>query len=127
MLLPRPAPNGGTAGLPQVLAPSDAARLRRIFSLQGRGDLAGAGAETARLADHRLLGHVLADRWQRADARPQAAEVQSWLGQYADHPDAPRLHAMLAALLPRGTALPAPPPDPDSLTPGLSLAPEERD
>src|SRR4051812_10816697 len=65
MSLPRPAPKGGVAGLPQVLAPSDAARLRRIFDLQRRGDLAAATRETERLEDRRLLGHVLADRWLR--------------------------------------------------------------
>ncbi|MFC7692267.1 hypothetical protein ACFQY5_24540 [Paeniroseomonas aquatica] len=111
MALGRPAAPGGVAGLPQVLAPSDAARLRRIFEAQARGDLAGARAETARLVDPRLLGHVLADRWQRPQAAsgqdaPTPAELQAWLGHYADHPDAPGLHAMLAELL-RGSALPA--------------------
>ena len=132
MALGRPAAPGGVAGLPQVLAPSDAARLRRIFEAQARGDLAGARAETARLVDPRLLGHVLADRWQRPQAAsgqdaPTPAELQAWLGHYADHPDAPGLHAMLAELLPRGSALPAPPPAPDALAPDQSLAPEERD
>src|SRR3954469_16785020 len=61
MILPRPASSGGVAGLPQVLAPSEAARLRRIFEAQARGDLAGAEREAERLEDRRLLGQVLAD------------------------------------------------------------------
>jgi soluble lytic murein transglycosylase-like protein len=115
--------------LPQVLAPSDAARLRRIFEHQSRGDMAAARRESDRLEDHRLLGHVLADRWLRATpaASPAAAEVQGWLAQYADHPDAPQVHALLAELLPRGAALPAPPDQPEPLSADLSLAPEERD
>jgi soluble lytic murein transglycosylase len=127
MSVPRPA-QGGVAGLPQVLAPSDAARLRRIFEHQSRGDLAAAMHESDRLEDRRLLGHVLADRWlRRGAARPRATEVQGWLAQYADHPEAPKLHALLAELLPRGAPLPAPPATPEPLSPDLSLAPEERD
>jgi soluble lytic murein transglycosylase len=56
----------GTAGLPRPLAAADAARLVRIFRLQAEGAMAAAAAEHARLADRRLDGHVLADRWLRA-------------------------------------------------------------
>ncbi|MBK1660987.1 lytic transglycosylase domain-containing protein [Paracraurococcus ruber] len=126
MSVPRPAPLGGVAGLPQVLAPSDAARLRRIFDLQSRGDLAAAARESDRLGDDRLLGHVLADRFLRPEAAPQAAEVQAWLARHADHPDAPAIHALLTRLLPRGAALPAPPSQPEALPPEASLEPEER-
>ncbi|MDO9712307.1 lytic transglycosylase domain-containing protein [Paracraurococcus lichenis] len=125
MSVPRPATPGGVPGLPQVLAPSDAARLRRIFDLQSRGDLAAAARESDRLGDRRLLGHVLADRFLRPGAHPQPAEVQAWLAQYADHPDAPGIHALLGRLLPRGATLPAPPVPPESLPPEAILAPEE--
>ncbi|WP_235907701.1 lytic transglycosylase domain-containing protein [Siccirubricoccus phaeus] len=114
------------AGLPQLLSPLEAGRLRRIFAFQSRGDLAAAERETERLEDRRLLGHVLADRWQRRGMEPQAAEVQAWLGSYADLPDAPAMHALLARLLPRGAALPAPPPEPDALSPDAAT-PEERE
>ena len=61
-----PAVRPGTAiGLPEPLAASDAARLRRIFDFQARGDAASAGVETEFLQDRRLVGHVLADRWLR--------------------------------------------------------------
>lgn len=129
MSVPRPSPQGGVAGLPQVLAPSDAARLRRIFEHQSRGDLAAARQESALLEDRRLLGHVLADRWLRATPgiAPGTPELHAWLAQYADHPDALSLHALLAELLPRGAALPAPPDQLDPLPADLSLAPEEAD
>jgi soluble lytic murein transglycosylase-like protein len=126
MSVPRPAPPGGVPGLPQVLAPSDAARLRRIFDLQSRGDLAAATRESDRLGDRRLMGHVLADRFLRPEASPTAPEVQAWLVDFADHPDAPRLHDILGRLLPRGVALPAPPAPPEPLPAEASLAPEER-
>jgi len=127
MSVPRPASGGGVPGLPQVLAPSDAARLRRIFDLQARGDLAQATRDCALVEDRRLMGHVLADRWQRPAGAPQAPEVQGWLAQYADHPDARRLHDMLGTLLPRGAALPAPPNQAEPLAPEASLAPEDRE
>ncbi|GGC57346.1 lytic transglycosylase [Siccirubricoccus deserti] len=128
MSLSRPTPKGGVAGLPQVLAPSDAARLRRIFDLQRRGDLATAARETERLEDQRLLGHVLADRWLRpGGGHATAPEVQAWLAAHADHPEAPELHALLGRLLPRGAPLPAPPPVGEALSPDASLAPEERE
>jgi peptidoglycan lytic transglycosylase len=130
---PRSAADGAAAaaaaGLPPVLASSDAARLRRIFDLQARGDLAAAAQEATRLDDRRLMGHVLADRWLRPGAAPppSAAEVQAWLAEHADHPDARRLHELLGRLLPRGAALPAPPQDPGGLSPEAVLVPEERD
>src|SRR4051794_36974946 len=125
--LPLPPPKGGATGLPLVLAPADAARLRRIFGAQARGDLATALRETDRLEDRRLLGHVLADRWLRPGASPSAAEVQAWLAEHADHPDALALHELLARLLPRGAPLPAPPQAGEMLTAETSLAPEERE
>jgi soluble lytic murein transglycosylase len=126
MSVPRPATSGGIPGLPQVLAPSDAARLRRVFDLQSRGDLAAATREAGRLDDRRLMGHVLADRYLRPEAAASAPEVQSWLAQYADHPEALRLHDLLGRLLPRGAALPAPPVPPEPLSPEAALAPEDR-
>jgi soluble lytic murein transglycosylase-like protein len=118
------------AALPQPLAPSDAARLRRIFELQGRGDMAQAMRESERLDDRRLMGHVLADRWRVGGVEPTAAELNAWLSDNADHPDAPRLHALLVTRLPRGVA---PPPLPGTQAaeepppPGQEVPPEERE
>src|SRR3954451_2390928 len=117
MSVPRPTTAGGVPGLPQVLAPSDAARLRRIFDLQSRGDLAAAARESERLDDRRLMGHVLADRYLRPQASPSAPEVQSWRAKYAGHPEAQQVHELLGRLLPRGAALPAPPTPPEPLSP----------
>jgi len=122
--IPRPT-TGGVPGLPQVLAPSDAARLRRIFELQARGDHAAATREQGLVEDRRLMGHVQADRWLRPSGNPQASEVQAWLAQHADHPDARRLHDLLGTLLPKGAALPAPPTQAEPLAPDASLAPED--
>lgn len=125
MSVPRPSLQGGVAGLPSPLAPSDAARLRRIFDLQARGDFAAAARETYRLEDRRLLGHVLADRWLRPGAPVSAAQARAWLNAYGDHPDAPAIHALLTRLSPRGAELP-PAPVVQTLAQDADIVPEER-
>ena len=127
--LPRPpAPGGGAAnGLPTVLSPAEASRFRRVFDLQAAGEFAAAAREAERVQDGRLLGQALAHRWLQPGAQPTAADLQAWLSRYGDHPDAPRLHALLVRLLPRGADLPPAPDQPEALSPELSLAPEERD
>ena len=92
--------------LPQLLAPAEAARLRRILALQAQGDLAAAQQETERLADRRLLGHVLADRYLRPGAEPGRAALQSWLALYGDHPEAGAIQALFRRLPPRDAVPP---------------------
>ena len=117
----------GTAGLPRPLDAADAARLTRIFRAQAEGDLAAARREHGALRDHRLDGHVLADRWLRPGApAPSVAELRGWLARHADHPDAPAIHALLVRLSPRGAPLPAAPAD-AALPPDGETVPEERE
>ena len=116
---------GTTAGLPEPLAASDAARLRRIFDFQARGDAASARVETEFLQDRRLVGHVLADRWlRRIGPAPEPAELQAWLAAHADHPEAPQVYALLVERSPRGASLPPPPPD-ATLSSATDIVPEE--
>ncbi|WP_229678155.1 lytic transglycosylase domain-containing protein [Caldovatus sediminis] len=110
--LGRPATPGAAAGgthaigLPRPLAPSQAARLRRIFDLQAAGAMEAAAREAELLEDRRLIGHVLADRFLRAPEAAAPAALRAWLAAHGDHPDAPAIHALLARRLPRGAALP---------------------
>ena len=121
-------PGGGLdgAGLPQPLAPSDAARLRRIFALQDAGNLVPARAELAALSDPLLNGHVLAQRYLGRFQQTPAADLAAWLARYPDHPDATAIHALLVSRLKPGVTPPAAPavaslsPDPPS-----GAAPEE--
>lgn len=125
MSVPRPTLQGGIAGFPQPLAPSDAARLRRIFDLQARGEMAAAAREAERLDDRRLIGHVLADRWGRGVAA-SVPELIEWLSSHADHPDAPAIHALLVRRAPRGADLPAAPTT-RTLGDDEQIIPEEND
>ncbi|MDJ0388479.1 lytic transglycosylase domain-containing protein [Roseomonas sp. E05] len=127
MNVPRPTLPGGVAGLPQPLAPSDAARLVRVFALQKRGDFTAAAQEAERLEDRRLMGHVLADRWLRPGAaEPSVEELYGWLAEYPDHPEARAIHAMLRGRLPRNAPYPPAPPD-ESLSAEADVVPEERE
>ena len=109
------------AGLPQPMGAADAGRMRRAFEAQARGDITAAIRESERLDDRRLMGHLLADRHMRGDA--SVHDMQAWLGDFADLPDAPALHERLVARLPRGAVAPPPPRLPDAAS---ELLPEDR-
>lgn len=113
-----------TAPPQSVMGTADAARMRRAFSAQARGDVPAALREVEGLEDRRLIGHLLADRYLRATENVTIPELQSWLADHSDHPDAQALHGLLARRLPRGAALPPPPTDPE--VDAMELAPEER-
>jgi hypothetical protein len=116
MAVPRIGPTtGGGIPLPQPLAPEEAARIRRIFALQDKGQFGDAARETTALgSDSNLLGHLLADRYLAARYRTTPDELKAWLARFADQPDAPALHALLLRRLPRGAPAPAAPPSDDA-------------
>ena len=111
MAVPRVHPQAGAngVGLPQPLAPSEAARIRRIFALQRQGAMAVAMAETSRLDDDTLLGHILAQRLLWRPARATAPVLADWLGRYADLPDACAIYSLLLRRLPPGAPRPQAP------------------
>lgn len=120
MVVPRLSPTGRAGiALPQPLAPSQAARLRRVFEYQRHGRIPDALRETEQLdgdltvggirLGHAMLGHVLADRYLGRFSKPDAGQLQAWLDRYGDLPSAPAIHSLLLARLPRGVEPPAPP------------------
>ena len=95
--------------LPQPLAPSEAARIRRIFALQEKNDIPAALAEFEQVNDTLLLPDILAHRYLAGGARPQQADLTAWLAQYRDLPDALAIHALLATQSPKiAAAMPMP-------------------
>jgi soluble lytic murein transglycosylase-like protein len=101
--------NGGERqlpALPAVLEPGQAEIYRRIFRLQHRGEWTAAEREIARLNDRRLVGHVLAHRHLApSSGRASFVALADWLQRYADHPDAPVIHAMAERRRPAGNAM----------------------
>ena len=81
--------------IPEVLSPGDAALYREIFALQKSGKWQSADKRIAKLADRRLMGHVLAQRYMHPTAyRSKYTELKAWLDKFADHPDAARIYAL---------------------------------
>jgi len=132
--VPRLDPRGASGiALPRPLPPSDAAKLARIFALQGREDMDTAGRELAALdlaapLAHEMLGHLLAQRYLGRTTRPSADELLNWLKTYPTLPDASALHALLLTRLPTGMTAPPVPVQPGLApdgAPALGPVPEE--
>ena len=108
--MPRVSPPGGRwggVGLPEPLAPSEAAAIEAIFSAQASGNFGAADRMRAALTDKLLLGDILADRYLAPSARPTAGQLTAWLKTYGDLADAPAVHAALLRVA-KGRAGPAP-------------------
>ena len=88
--------------LPTPLNPSDAARIRRAFLLQERGDTEEAERLAGEVDDPLLTGHLLAARYLGRSYRSTPGELAGWLERYPDLPDAPAVHALLVRRLPKG-------------------------
>ena len=115
--------------LPQPLAPSEAARIRRIFALHAKHDIPAAVAESEQVVDGLLLPDILADRYLIGGSRPLTVDLTAWLAQYRDLPDAPFIHALLATQSPHiAAALPVPRPMPSlpAATAGDDVEPFEK-
>lgn len=83
------------APLPQVLSAEDIARYQLVFELQERGDLKAAAAVIEEIDNPILMGHVQAQKYLHPTAhRSKFTELRTWLGEYADHPDAPRIYKL---------------------------------
>jgi len=109
MAVARVTIHGGDSGiaLPEPLSPSDAARVRRIFDLQARGDIPAARRAVGELDDTLLLGPILADRYLGRRYHASVVELTAWLNQYGSQPDAPEIHSLLAKRLHKGAPSPA--------------------
>jgi soluble lytic murein transglycosylase-like protein len=103
-------PLSGPDGLPAVLSSADADLYRRIFVLQEDGRWAEADRLVAGLSDHRLMGHVLSQRYLHPTAyRSKYLELKEWMDHYADHPDAKRIYQLALKRRPANYRRPQPP------------------
>ena len=88
--------------LPEILSDADAALYREIFRAQERGRWKTADKLAAKLADRRLMGHVLAQRYLHPTAyRSRYKELVRWLDKYADHPEAKRIYKLAVKRRPK--------------------------
>jgi soluble lytic murein transglycosylase-like protein len=118
--LPLPPAVPLAAELPRVLAPADVELYRRILAAESTGAWTLADDLIGQLQDQRLLGYVLAERYLDARFKPSYAELTAWLRSYADHVDAPRIHALALHAKPAHAPAPPAPSAPQVLTGGGS-------
>jgi hypothetical protein len=100
-----------TAGsLPEnmrVLAPKDSDLYRAAFTAQAIGDWISADNALALVADRRLIGHVMADRYSRRPASSE--ELKLWLTNYRNLPEAQDIYSRAVKLgASKGAFLPKP-------------------
>lgn len=86
--------------LPVVLGEADSERYRTIFAAQKEGDWGKADQTIGELQNDVLLGYVLADRYNSQKYQATTDELTAWLEHYADHPQAPEMHARIVAVQP---------------------------
>ncbi len=82
---------------PAELSPEDRGLYTMIFSAEAAGRTADADAMMVRLSNPRLIGYVLAERYQRPGATPTNEQLSQWLAQYRDHPQAKDIAALARA------------------------------
>lgn len=93
-----------------ILSAADAARYQRVFELQEDGNWQSARTIIRRIQDDRLMGHVLAQKYLHPTKyRSKFTELRDWMADYADHPQARRIHRLAVLRQPRGARAPRPP------------------
>ena len=90
------------------LSAADAALYRRIFMLQREGAWSAADHLLNRVSDDLLRGTLLAQRCLAPGRVCSGDEARQWLADYADLPDANRIHDLAKA---RSGHIPVPSPD----------------
>jgi soluble lytic murein transglycosylase-like protein len=74
------------------LSHDDAERYKRIFALQKVDNFAKANETIGALKDHRLMGHVLLQRYTAKNYKATYRELAEWMKAYSDHPGAQKIY-----------------------------------
>ena len=83
------------------LEADDADLYAQIFALQDVGNFKKANALITKLDDHRLMGHVLYQRYISKDYTSVYSELAEWMKAYADHPGAQKIYDLALRHKPR--------------------------
>lgn len=78
-------------GSARRLSDEDAARYAHIFAFQDVGDFDKANGEIEKLADMRLMGNVLGQRYLSPQYTATYKELADWMTRYADLPAAAKI------------------------------------
>ncbi|MEO1016733.1 MAG: lytic transglycosylase domain-containing protein [Pseudomonadota bacterium] len=93
--------------LPDILSDEDVDRYRQILEIQAGGDWQTADALIEAVEDPLLMGQVMAQRYLHPTAYISAYnELHGWLSEFADHPQAARVHRLAVKRRPGGAPSP---------------------
>ena len=96
--------------LPKPLNSSDVKLYKEIFSLQEIGKIKEANQLIEKLSNRILLGHVQSQKYLHPNAwRSTYNELETWLLNYSDHPDASRISWLAKKRKPKSAKNPIPP------------------
>ncbi len=76
------------------LSSKEAKIYEEIFDVQRDGNFDQADELINLLKDQRLLGHVRYQRYMHPKYKSDFAELDKWLADYADHPNAQKIHKL---------------------------------
>lgn len=105
---PQSAPLSGSAKIwsPEVLSGADRELYLKIFAAEKRGQWDKADRLIGQLADTRLMGYVLFERYLHPRYRSSYAELRAWMAEYSDLPDASRIYKLALRKKTRKAAAP---------------------
>ena len=108
MSLPQTAPLSASPKIwsPEILSGRDRELYLKIFAEQERGRWKQADRLIDRLADKRLMGYVLFQRYMHPRYRSTYAELRGWMAEYSDHPDAGKIYKLALRKKTRKAAAP---------------------
>ena len=96
--------------LPKPLNSSDVKLYKEIFSLQEIGKIKEADQLIEKLSNRILIGHVQSQKYLHPNAwRSTYNELETWLLNYSDHPDASRISWLAKKRKPKSAKNPIPP------------------
>ena len=99
-----------TAQTLTVLSTEDQDRYKRIFSVQERGEWRQADRLIAALENDVLMGYVQYQRYMHPTAyRSNYAELRDWLANYAELPQAQKIHKLAMRRRPSNSVAPVRP------------------
>jgi soluble lytic murein transglycosylase-like protein len=74
--------------VPKPLSNQDAQHYAKAFQLEAAGQWGSATRELALVSDSLLKGHLLARHYMSTSSRPVIEELQAWMADYSDLPQA---------------------------------------
>lgn len=108
---PVSAPLAGSPKIwsPEILSGKDRELYVKIFAEQKRARWKQADRLIDKLADKRLMGYVLYQRYMHPRYRSRYAELRAWMAEYSDLPDADKIYRLALRKKTRKAAPPARP------------------